>query len=63
MAQVKNSKISQIVMQECPRSSSLRNQRCPMCGEPPDLEPVKHGQGQGDGFTMPTNETFSVADD
>ena len=35
---------------KCFRSSSLRNQRCPMCGQTPDLEPVMHGNG--DGFTM-----------
>jgi len=33
------------------RSSFLRNQKCPMCGQLPDLEPVMHGQG--DGFTLP----------
>ena len=32
------------------RSSSVRNQLCPMCDQPPDLEPVKHGFG--DGFSL-----------
>ena len=46
---------------DSPRSSSMRNQRCPMCGKPPDLEPVMHGQG--DGFTMPDNDIESLSDD
>jgi hypothetical protein len=32
------------------RSSSLRGLRCPVCKEPPDLEPV--AEGQGDGFLI-----------
>jgi len=32
------------------RSSAVRNQECPMCGQEPALEPVL--SGNGDGFTM-----------
>lgn len=34
------------------RSSSVRNQLCPMCGDVPDLEIVDHGDSWGDGFTV-----------
>lgn len=33
------------------RSSAVRNQRCPMCGEAPQLQEVKNWIG-GDGFTL-----------
>ena len=34
------------------RSSSVRNQLCPMCGDVPDLEIVDHEDSWGDGFTV-----------
>ena len=33
----------------------VRNLVCPMCGDPPDLEPV--GWATGDGFTLTETET------
>lgn len=38
------------------RNSTVRNQRCPMCGEEPQLEDVEHGWG--DGFTNSNLITF-----
>lgn len=35
------------------RSSSVRNQKCPMCDKLPDLVPT---EGDGDGFTLPDVE-------
>jgi len=34
------------------RSSSVRNQLCPMCGDIPDLELMEDGGSWGDGFTI-----------
>ena len=34
------------------RSSAIRNQECPMCGNTPDLEEVETGDSTGDGFTL-----------
>ena len=35
----------------------VRNLVCPMCGDPPDLEPVAVGEATGDGFTLTDTET------
>ena len=34
------------------RSSSIRNELCPMCGEEPSLEAADVGDSTGDGFTL-----------
>ena len=38
-------------------AAQVRNLVCPMCGDPPDLEPVAVGRATGDGFTLTETRT------